>query len=106
MVRSIHFFLIRLFKELVVRKEFNSSNGAACGAYFDCSLTDPTKTSREPVNNYISDKHLVNLSLLDFYNKSFSMGVGIKLRLAFVKTPICLPFCGLIFSSLYHTPLH
>jgi hypothetical protein len=61
------------------------------GAYFDCSLTDPTKNSRISVNKYTSAENLAELSLLDFYDKSFSMGVGIKLRLAFVKTPICFP---------------
>jgi len=61
------------------------------GIYFDCGLNDPTKKYREPVGNYIFVKDLADLSLLEFYNNSFLMGIGIKLRLAFYKPPKCLP---------------
>jgi hypothetical protein len=61
------------------------------GAYFDCGLNDPTKNNRKPVSNYIAVEHLVDFSLLDFYNKSFLMGTGLKVRLAFHKIPEKMP---------------
>ena len=61
------------------------------GAYFDCGLSDPTKNDRKPVNNYISVERLADLSLLEFYKKSFLMEFGVKLRLAFIYYPKCLP---------------
>ena len=61
------------------------------GAYFDCGLSEPTKNDRKPVNNYISAERLADLSLLQFYNKSFLMEFGVKLRLAFLYYPKCMP---------------
>lgn len=61
------------------------------GVYFDCGLNDPTKKYRDPVNNYTAVEDIAHLSLLSFYRKSFLMGAGIKLRLAFIKSPTILP---------------
>ena len=61
------------------------------GAYFDCGLNDPTKDGRKPANNFTSENNLADLSLLEFYNNSFLMGVGIKLRLAFFNPAKCWP---------------
>jgi len=54
------------------------------GAFFDCGLNDPTKKYRTPVNNYTSVENLANITLIDFYDSSFLMSVGIKLRLSFI----------------------
>ncbi|MCL2435542.1 MAG: hypothetical protein FWD09_05315 [Lentimicrobiaceae bacterium] len=61
------------------------------GAYFDCGLNDPTKSIRKPASNYTSENKLADLSLLEFYNNSFLMGVGIKLRLAFFNSSKYVP---------------
>ena len=61
------------------------------GGYFDCSLTDISKKNRKPVNDFISEESMANISLLEFYNKSFLMGVGIKLRLSFINPSTVLP---------------
>jgi hypothetical protein len=61
------------------------------GIYFDCGLNDPTKKIRQPVNNYITVKSLENFSILRFYDKSFLIGTGIKLRLAYYKISKIMP---------------
>ena len=61
------------------------------GAYFDCALNDPTKESRKPANDFTSEDNFTDLSLLEFYNKSVLMGVGIKLRFAFFNPAKCWP---------------
>jgi hypothetical protein len=53
------------------------------GAYFDCGLTDPTLKDRKPLDEYDPSKPL---SLVAFYEKSFLINVGIKVRLAFYKS--------------------
>jgi hypothetical protein len=63
------------------------------GAYFDCGWNDPTKNNRKPVSNYTAVEHLENFSVLEFYDKSILMGIGIRLRLAFYKNPERLPPC-------------
>jgi hypothetical protein len=63
-------------------------SGKCClytGVYFDCGLNDPDKKIRQPMSNCTSVEHLADFSLLDFYNKSYLMNIGIKLRLAFHK---------------------
>ncbi|MCL2289248.1 MAG: outer membrane beta-barrel protein [Bacteroidetes bacterium] len=56
------------------------------GVYFDYGLNDPFKDSREPHSNFISQKHLENLTLLKFADKVNLMAVGIKVRFAFLRT--------------------
>jgi hypothetical protein len=57
------------------------------GVFFNCGLSDPTKSGRKSANNYTSGERLADLSLLEFYNKSYLMEIGIKLRLAIVGKP-------------------
>jgi len=57
------------------------------GIYLDCGLNDPTKNSRQPLNNYYSEKLLSDLALLAFTDRINLMGAGIKLRLAFYQPP-------------------
>jgi hypothetical protein len=61
------------------------------GAYFDCGLNDPTKKYRKPAGDYILPERLTSLTLLEFYDNNYLMGVGIKLRLAFINPAKCLP---------------
>jgi len=55
------------------------------GIYFDYGLTDPGKSSREPVENYIYPEQLENLPLLSYTDKMNLMTIGFKVRLAFVR---------------------
>ncbi|MCL2246032.1 MAG: PorT family protein [Lentimicrobiaceae bacterium] len=55
------------------------------GAYFDCGLHELSANDRKPASNYTNREQLNEFSLLEFYDKSILMGVGIRVRLAFNK---------------------
>ena len=57
------------------------------GAYLDYGLNDPSKSNREPMNNFdYTDREKLDMSsLLDFSNKMHLMTIGIKLRMAFIR---------------------
>jgi len=96
---SLNFGVLALFTiESGVKWRLNNSMFLYTGAYFDYGLIDPSKSSREPVKNYLYQekpndislpsyvKDLDDLTLLAYTDKMNLMTVGIKLRLAFTRT--------------------
>jgi hypothetical protein len=56
------------------------------GAFFDCALNDPMKENRKLRENYTTSEKLKGLSLIKVSERVNLMTVGIKVRIAFVKS--------------------
>ena len=84
---SLDFGVLALFTlESGVKWRLNNGMFLYTGAYFDYGLIDPSKSSREPVKNYIYPEDLEKLTLLAYTDKMNLMTVGLKVRLAFTRT--------------------
>ena len=56
------------------------------GAFVDYSLSDPLKEHRKPVSDFTTPESLQNLTLLQYADNVNSVFVGLKLRLAFIRS--------------------
>ncbi|MCL2041717.1 MAG: hypothetical protein FWG84_06740 [Bacteroidales bacterium] len=96
---SLDFGVLALFTlETGAKWRLNNKMFLYTGVYFDYGLIDPSKSSREPVKNYLYQekpnnsalpsyvKGLDELTLLAYTDKMNLMTIGLKLRLAFTRT--------------------